>query len=148
MKIQAAQRLRLRAKAGPDLLDPGLYFSRTQPLIYKGNEHESLDTLAAILTPDGISASDVKYGWPRYPIKLANAASFAGLMALLPRVFNEYLNALRGLGQPTRGLSVQAFMAKLSLAEAGLREKWECKSVRFQIVTEGAEIWFKPVKIA
>jgi len=93
MKIQAAQRLRLRAKAGPDLLDPGLYFSRTQPLIYKGNEHESLDTLAAILTPDGISASDVKYGWPRYPIKLANAASFAGLMALLPRLFNEYRNA-------------------------------------------------------
>jgi hypothetical protein len=65
-----------------------------------------------------------------------------------PRLFNEYLNALRGLGQPTRGLSVQAFMAKLSLAEAGLREKWECKSVRFQVVPQGNEIWFKPVKIA
>jgi hypothetical protein len=39
-------------------------------------------------------------------------------------------------------------MAKLSLAEAGLREKWECKSVRFQIVTERGEISFKPVKIA
>jgi hypothetical protein len=39
-------------------------------------------------------------------------------------------------------------MAKLSLAEAGLREKWECKSVRFQIATQGGEIWFKPVKIA
>jgi hypothetical protein len=68
--------------------------------------------------------------------------------AYYPRLFNEYVNALRGLGQPSRGLSVQAFMAKLSLAEAGLREKWECKSVRFQIVPEGNEIWFKPVKIA
>jgi hypothetical protein len=68
--------------------------------------------------------------------------------AYYPRLFNEYMNALRAIGQPSGGLSVQAFMAKLSLAEAGLREKWECKSVRFQIVTEGAEIWFKPVKIA
>jgi hypothetical protein len=68
--------------------------------------------------------------------------------AYYPRLFNEYTNALKAIGQPTVGLSVQSFMAKLSLAEAGLREKWECKSVRFQIVTEGAEIWFKPVKIA
>jgi hypothetical protein len=65
-----------------------------------------------------------------------------------PRLFNEYVSALQALGQPSGGLSVQAFMAKLSLAEAGLREKWECKSVRFQLVTEGNEIWFKPVKIA
>jgi hypothetical protein len=68
--------------------------------------------------------------------------------AYYPRLFNEYTTALKAIGQPTVGLSVQSFMAKLSLAEAGLREKWECKSVRFQIVTEGAEIWFKPVKIA
>jgi hypothetical protein len=68
--------------------------------------------------------------------------------AYYPRLFNEYVNSLQTLGQPSRGLSVQAFMAKLSLAEAGLREKWECRSVRFQIVTEGSEILFKPVKIA
>ena len=68
--------------------------------------------------------------------------------AYYPRLFNEYVNALRALGQPSGGLSVQAFMAKLSLAEAGLREKWECKSVRYQLVNQGGEIWFKPVKIA
>jgi hypothetical protein len=68
--------------------------------------------------------------------------------AYYPRLFNEYMNALRALGQPSGGLSVQAFMAKLSLAEAGLREKWECRSVRFQIVTDRGEISFKPVKIA
>jgi hypothetical protein len=68
--------------------------------------------------------------------------------AYYPRLFNEYVNALHALGQPSGGLSVQAFMAKLSLAEAGLREKWECKSVRFQIVNEGGEISFRAVKIA
>jgi len=68
--------------------------------------------------------------------------------AYYPRLFNEYVSALRAIGQPSGGLSVQAFMAKLSLAEAGLREKWECKSVRFRIVTESGEIWFKPVKTA
>ena len=68
--------------------------------------------------------------------------------AYYPRLFNEYMNALRALGQPSGGRSVQAFMAKLSLAEAGLREKWECKSVRFQIVTDRGEISFRPVKIA
>jgi len=68
--------------------------------------------------------------------------------AYYPRLFNEYVNALRASGKPAGGLSVQAFMAKLSLAEAGLREKWECKSVRYQLVNQGGEIWFKPVKIA
>jgi hypothetical protein len=71
-----------------------------------------------------------------------------GEAAYYPRLFNEYVNALQALGQPSGGLSVQAFMAKLSLAEAGLREKWECKSVRFQIVTDRGEISFRPVKIA
>jgi hypothetical protein len=68
--------------------------------------------------------------------------------AYYPRLFNEYVNALHALGQPSGGLSVQAFMAKLSLAEAGLREKWECRSVRFQLVVEGSDISFQPVKIA
>jgi hypothetical protein len=68
--------------------------------------------------------------------------------AYYPRLFNEYVSVLRAQGQPTQGLSVQSFMAKLSLAEAGLREKWECKSVRFQLAQAGGEILFRPVKIA
>jgi hypothetical protein len=68
--------------------------------------------------------------------------------AYYPRLFNEYVSALGALGQPTGGLSVQAFMAKLSLAEAGLREKWECKSVRFHIEVGRDQVWFRPVKIA
>ena len=37
-------------------------------------------------------------------------------------------------------MSVLAFMAKLSLTEAGLREKWECKVVRFLLAVQGDQI--------
>jgi hypothetical protein len=39
-------------------------------------------------------------------------------------------------------------MAKLSLTEAGLREKWECEVVRFSLTVQGSQISFRPVKIA
>jgi hypothetical protein len=82
------------------------------------------------------------------PATIVAALSQESEAAYYPRLFNEYVNALRTQGQPTQGLSVQSFMAKLSLAEAGLREKWECKSVRFQLAQAGGEILFRPVKIA
>ena len=83
----------------------------------------------------------------------ASAAAVAALGAegeasYYPRLFNEYVSALRKLGQPSEGMSVLAFMAKLSLTEAGLREKWECKVVRFLLAVEGDQISFRPVKIA
>lgn len=64
-----------------------------------------------------------------------------------PRVFNEYVNALRGLGKPSEGVSVQAFMAKLRLAEAGLRQRWGCKLVRFQVAMNGDQVIFRPLKL-
>jgi len=68
--------------------------------------------------------------------------------AYYPRLYNEYVAAVRKLGQPSEGISVLAFMAKLSLTEAGLREKWECKVVRFLLNVQGEQILFRPVKIA
>jgi hypothetical protein len=68
--------------------------------------------------------------------------------AYYPRIYNEYLATLRNLGLPAEGISVLAFMAKLSLTEAGLREKWECKTVRFQLIVKDNTIRFRPVKIA
>ncbi len=68
--------------------------------------------------------------------------------AYYPRLFGEYLSTLRKLDQPSEGMTVLAFMAKLSLTEAGLREKWECKVVRFLLVVEGNRITFRPVKIS
>jgi hypothetical protein len=42
---------------------------------------------------------------------------------------------------------VQQFMAKLRLAEAGLKQKWTCKMVRFQMLTQGDQIVFRAVRI-
>jgi hypothetical protein len=67
--------------------------------------------------------------------------------AYYPRLYNEYVTALRALGKPADGVSVQAFMAKLRLAEAGLRQKWSCKMVRFQMVPQGNQVVFRAVRI-
>jgi hypothetical protein len=67
--------------------------------------------------------------------------------AYYPRLFNEYLNTLRSLGKPADGLSVPAFMAKLRLAEAGLKQKWNCRMVRFQLVARGDEVVFRAARI-
>ncbi len=68
--------------------------------------------------------------------------------AYYPRLFNEYLAALQGGGVPTDGVSVPLFTAKLRLAEAGLKEKWECRMVRFVLVARGQDIAFRAVKIS
>jgi hypothetical protein len=67
--------------------------------------------------------------------------------AYYPRLFNEYLNTLRSLGKPSEGLSVPAFMAKLRLAEAGLKQKWNCRMVRFQLVARGEDVVFRAARI-
>jgi hypothetical protein len=78
-----------------------------------------------------------------------NAAALAqeGEAAYYPRLFNEYLAALRTLNRPSEGLSVPAFMAKLRLAEAGLKQKWSCKMVRFQLVNRGEDVAFRAIRI-
>lgn len=68
--------------------------------------------------------------------------------AYYPRLYGEYLTTLQKIGQPVEGMSVLAFMAKLSLTEAGLREKWECKVVRFLLTVQGDQVAFRPVKIS
>jgi hypothetical protein len=68
--------------------------------------------------------------------------------AYYPRLYGEYYTALQKLGQPSEGMSVLAFMAKLSLTEAGLREMWECKVVRFLLAVQGNQISFRPVRIS
>ncbi len=79
----------------------------------------------------------------------ASTAAMAqeGEAAYYPRLFNEYVTALRNLGKPAQGVSVPAFMAKLRLCEAGLKQKWSCRMVRFQMVTSGDQVAFRAVKI-
>lgn len=64
-----------------------------------------------------------------------------------PRLYNEYLGALKSLGKPTEGVSVQQFMAKLRLTEAGLKQKWTCKMVRFQLGVQGDQSVFRAIRI-
>jgi hypothetical protein len=64
-----------------------------------------------------------------------------------PRLYNEYVAAMKAAQKPTKGLSVQMFTAKLRLTEGGLRQKWKCKAVRFRISHQGSEITLKPVPI-
>jgi hypothetical protein len=63
-------------------------------------------------------------------------------------VYNEYVGALRSMGRPVEGVSMPAFMAKLRLAEAGLREKWTCRMVRFQLATRGGNLVFRGVRVS
>ena len=68
--------------------------------------------------------------------------------AYYPRLFNEYVTALRNAGVRADGVSVQAFTAKLRLTEGGLKRKWKCRMVRFAMTVHGEKIVFHAVKIA
>ncbi len=68
--------------------------------------------------------------------------------AYYPRLFNEYVTALRNSGVRADGVSVQSFTAKLRLTEGGLKRKWKCRMVRFVMVASGQNIVFRAVKIA
>ncbi|HXU06992.1 MAG TPA: MXAN_5187 C-terminal domain-containing protein [Polyangia bacterium] len=63
------------------------------------------------------------------------------------RIFNEYVAALRGQGKPTKGITVQAFTAKLRLIEGGLKQKWKCRMVRFKVNAAGEHVTLKPIPI-
>ncbi len=80
----------------------------------------------------------------------ANPAALAqeSEAAYYPRLFNEYLNAMRASGARADGVAVQMFTAKLRLVEGGLRRKWNCRMVRFQLVNQGGQPVFQAVKIA
>lgn len=67
--------------------------------------------------------------------------------AYYPRLFNEYVTALRNAGVRADGVSVQSFTAKLRLTEGGLKRKWKCRMVRFVMAASGENIVFRAVKI-
>jgi len=64
------------------------------------------------------------------------------------RIFNEYVAALRSQGKPTKGITVQAFTAKLRLIEGGLKQKWKCRMVRFKVNAQGTEVTLQPIPIS
>ncbi len=97
---------------------------------------------------DQMYVEDVAPGQPSPstdPAVMALAQENEG--AYHPRVFGEYLAALKSKGKPTEGITVQAFTAKLRLIEGGLKQKWSCKAVRFRVMTNGDQVTLKPVPI-
>ncbi|MEZ4359856.1 MAG: MXAN_5187 C-terminal domain-containing protein [Kofleriaceae bacterium] len=62
------------------------------------------------------------------------------------RLYTEYLEARRGIGQPDE-VSFENFIAKLKVNEGKLRAQYQCKSVRFRVVTKEGKVTLKPVPI-
>jgi hypothetical protein len=77
----------------------------------------------------------------------ANALSQEAEPVYFTRIFNEYVAALKSQGKPTKGITVQAFTAKLRLIEGGLKQKWKCRMVRFKVNTQGEQVTLKPIPI-
>jgi len=82
------------------------------------------------------------------PSPEANALGQESEPIYYARIFNEYVAALRSQGKPTKGITVQAFTAKLRLIEGGLKQKWKCRMVRFKINAQGAEVTLRPIPIS
>lgn len=62
------------------------------------------------------------------------------------RVYTEYQAARRGIGQPDE-VSFENFIAKLKVNEGKLRAQYQCKSVRFRVLTKDGKVSLKPVPI-
>ncbi len=62
------------------------------------------------------------------------------------RLYTEYQAARRGIGQPDEG-SFENFIAKLKVNEGKLRAQYQCKAVRFRVVTKDGKVTLKPVPI-
>ena len=42
---------------------------------------------------------------------------------------------------------MQAFTAKLRLIEGGLKQKWKCRMVRFQLVSQGDDVVLRAIRV-
>jgi hypothetical protein len=62
------------------------------------------------------------------------------------RVYTEYLAARRAIGNPDE-VSFENFIAKLKVNEGKLRAQYQCRAVRFRVVTKDGKVTLKPVPI-
>lgn len=68
--------------------------------------------------------------------------------AYLRRLFAEFSDARRAAGESGE-LDFDSFANKLRINEANLRQKYDCRQVRFKVVTDGSgKVTLKPVPIA
>ena len=62
------------------------------------------------------------------------------------RVFTEYQGARKAAGKPDDG-SFENFIAKLKVNEGKLKAQFNCRAVRFRVVTKDGKVSLKPVPI-
>lgn len=68
--------------------------------------------------------------------------------AYLQRLFDEYVAARQAAGEGGEGVVFETFVNKLRMNEANLKQKYQCSSVRFKVVSDGGKVTLKPVPIA
>jgi len=62
------------------------------------------------------------------------------------RVFTEYVTARKSVGSPD-DVSFENFIAKLKVNEGKLKAQYNCRAVRFRVVTKDNKVSLKPVPI-
>ena len=62
------------------------------------------------------------------------------------RVFTEYVSARKAVGSPD-DVSFENFIAKLKVNEGKLKAQYQCRAVRFRVVTKDNKVSLKPVPI-
>lgn len=63
------------------------------------------------------------------------------------RLFREYIEALRAVGEPVQGITFEKFTSKLESNARALQQKYGCDRVRFLVVTSDGKVTLKPVPI-
>ncbi len=63
------------------------------------------------------------------------------------RVFTEYTEARKAIGSGDEGGSFENFIAKLKVNEGKLKAQYQCRAVRFRVVTKDGKVSLKPVPI-
>ena len=67
--------------------------------------------------------------------------------AYLERLHAEYVAARRASGEGDAGADFEGFVARLRQNETVLRGKYQCRAVRFKVVTKDGKVTLKPVPI-
>ena len=63
------------------------------------------------------------------------------------RVYREFLDARRKLGEDISAITFTGFVDRLVRTEKGLRERYECKAVRFRVEVKGKQVALIPIRI-
>ena len=65
----------------------------------------------------------------------------------LRRTYEQYIAARRTTGEGIQGIDYDGFIAKLRQNESVLKGKYQCRAVRFKVVTKDGKVTLKPVPI-